>query len=204
MDAFQELFLMEQALSTLFSVTNKLQATGDQFLKKLTVRQIMVMIAINHLPEDRATLNGIAKKLGTTKQSVKQLVSAMEKKGVLSTTPSETDKRAVNVIITPAGKETLAANCELSLDYYAEVFHEFSAEELKTLWNLLKKLYRFDGKEQDGFEDEVSLGTEAGFSDSQLRAIQKFSDRRARDISDQNVIQTERSGHNEKSNKESH
>lgn len=204
MDAFQELFLIEQALSTLFSVTNKLQAAGDQFLKKLTVRQIMVMIAIIHLPEDRATLNGIAKKLGTTKQSVKQLVSAMEKKGVLATAPAENDKRAVNVSITPAGREALAVNCELSLDYYAEVFHEFSAEELKTFWSLLKKLYRFDGKEQDGFEEEVSYGTENGFSDSQLRAIQKFSDRRAHDTADQSVIRTERSGHDEKANEKSH
>jgi DNA-binding MarR family transcriptional regulator len=204
MDAFQELFFMQQALSTLFSVTNKLQAAGDQFLKKLTVRQIMVMIAIIHLPEDGATLNRIARKLGTTKQSVKQLVAAMEKKGSLATAPSEKDRRAVNVSITPAGKETIEANCELSLDYFGDVFHEFSAEELKTFWNLLKKLYRFDGKEQDGFEEAVPYGTEDGFSDSQLRAIQKFSERRARDTADQSVIRTERSGHDEKSNKESH
>ena len=128
MDACQELFLMQQTFSTLFSVTNKLQASGDQFLKKLTVRQIMVMIAMIHLPEDRTTLNSIAKKLGTTKQSVKQLVAAMEKKGVLATAPSETDRRAVNVSITPAGKETLLTYGVLSLDYFADVFHEFSAE----------------------------------------------------------------------------
>ncbi len=204
MDAFQELFLMEQSLSTLFSVTNKLQAAGDQFFKKLTVRQIMVMIAIIHLPEDRTTLNSIAKKLGTTKQSVKQLVSVMEKKGYLAAAPSETDKRAVNVGITPAGREALMANCELSLDYFADVFHEFSAEELKTFWNLLKKLYRFDGNEQDGFEEAVPYGTEDGFTDSQLQAIQKFSDRRAHDTADQSVIRTERSGHDEKANEKSH
>jgi len=193
MDALQDLFFMQQALSTLFSVTNKLQAAGDQFLKKLTVRQIMVMIAIIHLPEDRATLNSIAKKLGTTKQSVKQLVAAMEKKGYLATVPSEKDRRAVNVSITSAGKETIAANCEPSLDYFAGVFHEFSAEELKTFWDLLKKLYRFDGKEQDGFEEEVPYCTEDGFSGSQLRAVQKFSERRACDTADQSAVRTERS-----------
>jgi hypothetical protein len=30
-------------------------------------------------------------------------------------------------------------------------------EEMETLWNLLKKLYRFDGEEQDGFEENIDL-----------------------------------------------
>ena len=34
-----------------------------------------------------------------------------------------------------------------------KLFHEFSVDELEIFWNLLKKLYRFDGQEQDGFEE---------------------------------------------------
>lgn len=188
MDVLQELFLMQQSWSTLFSVTNKLQATGDRYFQKLTVRQVMVLIAIIHLSEDQTTLNNIARKLGTTKQSVKQLITAMEKKGYVIAVTSPTDKRALNVHITKLGKETLLACGELSLEYFANVFHEFSTEELQVLWNLLKKLYRFDGKEQDGFEENVNYGTENGFSDSQLQAIQKFRERRVHDANGQTVI----------------
>lgn len=198
MEAFRELFLMQQSLGTLFSVTNKLQAYGDSYMKKLTIRQIMVMIAIIHLQEDQTTLNNIAKKLGTTKQSVKQLVTAMEKKGYLTTVPCPKDKRAVNVHITEAGKETILSCSGPSLEYFADVFHEFSTEELQTLWDLLKKLYRFDGKEQDGFEESVDYGTENGFSDSQLQAIQKFSEKRTHDKNNQTVTKTERSSYDEK------
>jgi DNA-binding MarR family transcriptional regulator len=197
LDALYELFLMQQAVSTLFSVTNKLQAAGNQYIKKLTVRQIMVMIAIIHLPENRANLNSIARKLGTTKQSVRQPVTAMEKKGYLVMVPSEKDKRAVNVQITKEGREVLLSCSQSSLEYFADVFHEFSAEEVESLWSLLKKLYRFDGKEQDGFEQNVNYGSENGFSDSQLQEIQKFGARRICDASNKNTAKSERSGQDE-------
>lgn len=197
MDVLSELFLMQQAISTLFSVTNKLQALGDQYIKKLTVRQVMVMIAIIHLPENGANLNSIARKLGTTKQSVRQPVTAMEKKGYILMVPSEKDKRAVNVQITKEGCEVFLSCSKSSLEYFADVFHEFSAEELESLWNLLKKLYRFDGKEQDGFEKDINYGSKNGFSDSQLQEIQEFGARRIRDASNKNIIKSESSGQNE-------
>lgn len=53
----------------------------------------MAMVAIIHLPENETTLNNIAKKLGTTKQSVKQLITNLENKGYVLTVPSQYDKR---------------------------------------------------------------------------------------------------------------
>ena len=179
MDNSNDLFLMQQCWSTLFSVTNKLQVKGDQYLKKLTSRQIMAIVAIVHLPEGKTTLNNIAKKLGTTKQSVKQLITVMEKKGFVVTVPSLQDKRAVNVIITEAGKEATMSCAERTLDYFADVFEQFTIEEMETLWSLLKKLYRFDGEEQDGFEENVEYGAEDGLTDSQQAAMEKFNQRRS-------------------------
>jgi Transcriptional regulators len=197
MDALNELFLMQQAIGTLFSVTNKLQAVGDRCIKKLTVRQIMVMIAIIHLPGDRANLNNIARKLGTTKQNVRQPIAALERKGYVVTVPSEKDKRAVNAQITKEGREIFLSCGRSSLEYFADVFHEFSAEELELLWELLEKLYRFDGKKQDGFEQDVNYGYENGFSDVQLQEIQNFRARRIRDASNKNMSESERRGRDE-------
>ncbi len=115
----------------------------------------MTMIAIIHLPEGDATLNKIAKKLGTTKQSVKQIVSIMAKKGYVTVVPHKRDKRAVNVSITRAGNRALAESNELGTRFFDVLFHEFTSEEMETLWAQLKKLYRFDGQEQDDFEEEV-------------------------------------------------
>ena len=150
-----DLFLMNQAYATLFSVTNKLQVKGDQFMQDLTSRRYMAMLAAAHLKEGETTLNNIAKKLGTTKQSVKHLITAIEKKGYVVTVPSEQDKRAVNVKITDIGLQVMMECSERSLKFFADVFQRFTTEELEILWSLLKKMYRYDGEEMDGFEEDI-------------------------------------------------
>ncbi len=155
MNTPRDLFLRQQTYATLFSLANKIQVKGDQRLEYFTGRQMMAMIAILHLPEGEASLNNIARKLGTTKQSVKQLITLIEKNGYVATVPSQRDKRAVNVVITPAAKQALLVDNEAGLLFFEDLFHEFSQAELETLWTLLKKLYRFDGEEQDGFEEEA-------------------------------------------------
>lgn len=151
MDIAKSLFFAQQALMALFSVTNKLQMQGDKYLQDLTIRQMLAVPAIIHAPDGKATINHIARELGTTKQSVKQIVDVMEKKNYLYIEPSERDKRAVNVTITPEGEQAFKACSERTDEFLADIFHDFTAEDLETLCTLLQKLYSFDGIEQDGF-----------------------------------------------------
>lgn len=150
----RDLFLMQQTYGTLFSLINKLQIQGDKYLDGLTSRQYMTIIAILHLPEDETTLNNIAKKLGTSKQNVNRMVASIEKQSYLSVVPSEKDKRAINVKLTELGKRKVVECSEQGVNFMADVFNQFTTEELETLWKLLKKLYEFDGETHDGFEDE--------------------------------------------------
>lgn len=80
----KDLFLMQQAYATLFSVLNKIQIRGDEYFEELTSRQFMTIVAILHLPEDETTINNIAKKLGTSKQNVNRLINSIEKKDMCS------------------------------------------------------------------------------------------------------------------------
>lgn len=112
MDNYKALFLIQQIYATLFSLTNKIQIKGDEYCEPLTSRQLMAMVAIIHLLENETTLNNIAKKLGTTKQSVKQLITNLENKGYVITVPSQYDKRAVNVKITKAGTDAMMIGAE--------------------------------------------------------------------------------------------
>jgi DNA-binding MarR family transcriptional regulator len=175
----RELFLMEQVYATLFSVTNKLQTQGDNYFKDLTSRQFMTIMAILHLPEDETTLNNIAKKLGTSKQNVNKLVTSIEKKGYIVMMPSIRDKRAINVKITEFGKQIMLACNEKGIGYLADIFNDFTTAEMETLWRLLKKLYRFDGEEQDGFEENISETVEVP-NDLQIRMLKEFAKRRNR------------------------
>ncbi|MDT8715118.1 winged helix-turn-helix transcriptional regulator [Clostridium sp. 19966] len=160
MDNYRKLYLMQQNYATLFSLVNKVQVKGDQKFAVLTSRQLMTIIAILHLPEDETTLNNIAKKLGTTKQSVKQVINILENKGYVITVSSPKDKRAVNVKLTEEGRKVTIECGKNSIDFFPMLFKGFSIEELETLWKLLKKLYSFDGEEQDGFEENVNFAAE--------------------------------------------
>jgi len=148
-----DLFLMQQAYATMFSLINKLQIVGDNYLNGLTFRQYMTITAILHLPEEETTITNIARKLGTSKQNANRLVSSIEKSGYLTSFPSEKDKRATNVSLTEAGKKKVVECSEKAVHFMADIFHEFSTSELEGFWELLKKLYCFDGEKQDGFEE---------------------------------------------------
>lgn len=178
MDIYRELFLMQQTYATLFSLANKIQVKGDKFLEPLTSRQYMAMVAIAHLPEDETTLNNIARKLGITKQSAKQLITIIENKGYISVVPSKKDKRANNVKFTKKGEEVLLIVSEKGIFFLEKLFKKFSTEELETMWDLLKKLYSFDGEEQDGFEEEGNIKIDEDNNELQLRIMKEFERRR--------------------------
>lgn len=155
MDSRQDIFFAHQVLGTLFAITNKAQAHGDKYIKELSIRQMELVGAIVHLPEGEATLNNIASFMGTSKQSVKHIVDALEKKNHVKVVPNERDKRALNVEFTPIGWEIMKTCAERNNEFIEDVFKEFSRDELETLLTLLKKLYRFDGIEQESFEEKL-------------------------------------------------
>lgn len=146
---------MRQIYATLFTLANKLQMQGDKYLENLTSKQFMAILAVLHLPEEKTTLNNIARKLGTSKQNANVLITNIEKKDYVEIVPSGLDKRAINVKVTESGKNVLLVNGKKGTAFFTDLFHEFTTEELETLWSLLNKLYRFDGKEQDGFEEDI-------------------------------------------------
>ncbi len=173
-----ELFLMQQAYATLMAVANKLEAQDDKYYKGLTSRQYMAILAVFHLPPEETTLKNIAKKLGTTKQNVNQLISAIEKKGYIIITTSERDKRAINVKVTEPGIQAILECSETGVIFMSKVFKKFTEHELDTLWRLLKKVYSFDGEEHDGFEEDASGRLEGDYSDIQIRMLEEFRKRR--------------------------
>lgn len=179
MDLAKNLFYSQRALNTLFSVTNKLQMQGDRYLEDITIRQMLAIPAIIHAPRGQATINHIARQLGTTKQSAKQIVDAMEKKKYLSVEPSDQDKRAVNVTITDEGKTAFGICSGRTDEFLADIFAEFTTAELETLCALLQKLYCFDGVQKEGF-DSRHMEYDPGNADIVMQYHQSFVKRRTR------------------------
>ena len=177
MDIAKDLFYAQQTLVALFSVTNKLQMQGDKQLQDITIRQILAIPALVHAPNGKASINHLARSMGTTKQSAKQIVDALEKKGYLSVAASEQDKRAVNITVTPEGRRAFEACSERTDVFLANIFDSFSGEELEALCTLLQKLYRFDGVVQESLNEHA--GYDASVSAAVLQHHQSFAKLRA-------------------------
>jgi len=167
MSIAKDLLFSQHALSILFSVTNKLQNSGDSYLEDLTIRQMLAVPAIIHAPAGGATINHIARQLGTTKQSTKQIINALEKKGYVKVAPSEKDKRALNITITPEG-ETAFQTCSERTDIFlADIFGGFTTQELETLCTLLEKLYQFDGTKDNSLSQHLGEHTQYNLNETE-------------------------------------
>lgn len=94
--------------------------------------------------------------------------------------PSKRDKRAINVTITESGKKVMLECGEKAVCLMADIFNDFTAEELEILWSLLKKIYGMKAEEQIGFEEDVNYKFEdlEGFQEAQIRALDSFVLRR--------------------------
>lgn len=153
-EKLEQLYLMQQTYATLFAVTNKLQVLGDKSFHELTSRQFMTLLAIAHI-EEEASLSNVARKLGTTKQSAKQILINLEKRNYVETKQNPHDKRAVQIEITPSGLEVMHEYYKVGESVLNAWFHDFSKQELGQFYSYLRRLYHFDGEYHDGFEKEV-------------------------------------------------
>jgi len=59
------------------------------------------------------------------------------------------------VSLTSLGKQVALVCSERNDVFIAKVFQEFTKKDLETLLELLSKLYRFDGIEQQEFEEKL-------------------------------------------------
>lgn len=148
---------MHQAFSLLFIALNKIQVEADSQLENLTLRQLMLLIAIAHLDPREATIVNIANTLGTSKQNVNRLVSNMINVGYLSSKPSETDKRSVNISITEKGLSVMKKNAINSNRYFLNLFKGFTKNEIAAFRKALEKLADYDHTEQKHFEEQVEI-----------------------------------------------
>jgi len=85
--------------------------------------------------------------LGTTKQVLSRL-SLFRKQGYVTTVPCQNDKRAVNIAVTEAARKPEWNARKNRWCYLPNFLKNLPHTRIETLWNLLKKLYRFDGEEQ--------------------------------------------------------
>jgi len=120
-------------LVAIYSDRNLIKVRGipyEQFL----VLGLMKILGKN------ANATEMGKLLNKNTNSLSTILDRMEKKGLLKKTRDKRDRRLVWAVMTPMGREKLAATTNASLAVFQKLASCFSIEELEKFNTLLEKL----------------------------------------------------------------
>ena len=88
-----------------FAFHNRLQAVGDSFYEEITCKQFFLMACMKLYPEEAPTANELAGTMGCSRQSVKEILTSLERKGFVHLQADEKDRRKQRIYLTKkAGK----------------------------------------------------------------------------------------------------
>lgn len=126
--------------NTLFIAANRLQTLFDSHIPELSLKQFMLLSTVRQL-ERPQTFTYLGSLLGCSRQNIKKLAAALEKKGFITIGQSPDDSRAMCIWPTKKAENFFRnefARYQQELRY---LFTVYTKEEIHTLFRLLTKLY---------------------------------------------------------------
>lgn len=126
--------------STLFIAGNKLQTLFDNRIRKVSLKQFM-LLSIVRQSKEHPTFTQLGNLLGCSRQNIKKLADALRKKGFITIQQSPHDTRAMCIHPTEKVNDFYVndfSEYQQDLKYLFEVYTD---KEIETLFLLLSKLY---------------------------------------------------------------
>lgn len=117
-------------LGLLSAFDNRFQAVADSTMKEVSWKQFFAIICIN-LCKDKPTVKELAEIMGSSHQNVKQILLKLEKKGFVSITIDENDKRKQRIELTDYCSDFCKKNDEMTMCIMKKMFTGVSEEHLQ-------------------------------------------------------------------------
>lgn len=123
-----------------FAFHNRLQTAGDSFYEEITVKQFFLMACMNLFPDTPPTANDLAKTMGCSRQNVKEILTSLEKKGFVTLSVSDNDKRKRIVTLTEKAMITADKYRDGENEFLRRLYDGVSDDEVKTIYRILSKI----------------------------------------------------------------
>ena len=117
-------------LGLLSAFDNRFQALADNAIKEVSWKQFFAIICIN-LCKEAPTVKELAEIMGSSHQNVKQILLKLEKKGFVSITADENDKRKQRIQLTKYCREFCEQNEGMTMSFMQTLFAGISQEQLQ-------------------------------------------------------------------------
>jgi DNA-binding MarR family transcriptional regulator len=98
------------------------------------------LFALALLGEGPLRIGNLADKLGLATSTVTRLVDRLERLGLAGRAVSDSDRRAVTVMLTPTGRRVEAAAAKRRLDYFITILTSLAPKERRELVRLFAKI----------------------------------------------------------------
>jgi DNA-binding MarR family transcriptional regulator len=117
-------------IGLLSAFENRFQAAADSAMKEISWKQFFAIICIN-MCKEKPTVKELAEIMGCSHQNTKQILLKLEKKGFVSITIDEQDKRKQRIELTDYCMEFSTKNNEMSMYIMGKMFEGVTEEQLK-------------------------------------------------------------------------
>lgn len=129
---------MQAIFSSIFVLQNRMQTAGEKLQTQISMKQWLLLVMTACCPEPR-TLTNVGNFIGCSRQNIKKLALALEKKGF--------------VRLLSGGNNSVCIELTDKVDQYAEemgerhlqslklLFLDFTEEEIEQLFRLYAKLF---------------------------------------------------------------
>lgn len=129
---------VQAIFSSIFILQNRMQTAGEKLQTEISMKQWLLLAMTECCPEQR-TLTNVGKLMGCSRQNVKKLASALEKKGFVRLLPGANN--SVCIELTDKVNEYSQEKGERRLQALNLLFADFSEDEIEKLFRLYAKLY---------------------------------------------------------------
>lgn len=129
---------MQAIFSSIFVLQNRMQTAGEKLQTEISMKQWLLLAMTECCPEPR-TLTNVGNLMGCSRQNVKKLALALEKKGFVRLLSS--CNNAILIELTEEVKRYSSEIGERHMRALSLLFADFSEEEIEQLFSLYKKLY---------------------------------------------------------------
>lgn len=129
---------MQAIFSSIFVLQNRMQTAGEKLQTQISMKQWLLLAMTACCPEPR-TLTNIGNLMGCSRQNVKKLALALEKKGFVHLQLS--NNNSVLVELTEEVQRYTEEIGERQMKALSLLFADFSEEEIGQLFFLYSKLY---------------------------------------------------------------
>ncbi len=129
---------IQAIFSSIFVFQNRMQTAGEKLQTQISMKQWLLLAMVDCCPEPR-TLTNVGNLMGCSRQNIKKLALALEKKGFVRLLLG--GNNSVCIELTDKVKQYTEEMGERHLQSLKLLFEDFSENEIEQLFHLYSKLY---------------------------------------------------------------